>query len=90
MDTKKAVAAENKARQQAQKKAQKEEAAAKKRLEKAAAVARRRADKLAAAEAKKEELRLLAIATGKRPAGPESESDDEPVLHTGSMFDIFR
>ncbi|KAM3317464.1 hypothetical protein ACQJBY_035254 [Aegilops geniculata] len=94
MDTKRAVAAENKARQQAQKKAEKEEAAAKKRAEKEAAAARKRADRVAAAEARKEEMRLIGIALGKRPAGPQPDSDDDLVLPSNtrgtSMFDIFR
>ena len=94
METKKAMPAEHKAKQQAEKKAQKEEATAKKRAEKEAATARKRADRVAAAEARKEEMRLIGIALGKRPAGPEPDSDDDLVLPSNtrgtSMFDIFK
>ena len=94
METKKACAAEQKAKQQAEKKAQKEEAAAKKRAEKEAATTRKRADMVAVAEARKEEMRLIGIALGKRPAGSKTSSDDDLVLpsktKSTSMFDIFR
>ena len=83
METKKVVAGENKARQQAQKNAQKEDAAA-----------RKGAGRVAAAESRKEEMRLIGIALGKRPAGPAPDSDDDLVLpsktKSTSMYDIFR
>ena len=95
MEVKQTIAVENKAKKEAEKKAQKEQEAAKKLAEKEAAAAKRRADKKAEKEAaatqRKEEMRLISIAMGKSQDDSQHQEHGQPrKASRTSMFDIFR